>query len=391
MSTINRSFTNTNTNTDRTPEKNLWCRDTAWKVIQNRLGFNPFRETNGCRLRICTRDPTECRGAHTIEELKPFKYIQDFKQLNKATYNWPQLFTEIKSVLQKELPKIKLDKHKQMLSNLSTMSFFEVIHIWKELACYNRKIAKELSSCKFNGTSPSIDTDGFTNSEDVPTFNIHPKHEDIAWSFERTTKWCQQNQKFKQNIKNKQYMTIWDICLATGLNCKDGVHEINEKLCEEDFLTGKCSCQTLDQISVKREQLKAKIQDAYAKIKEITEESRKNEDFIDDFIQIMNRKNKQQKIKIDPKVELNSQIFKYKKELDEILNNRYIHYSDFGMVPFETQYKTWLEIKQAKEKLAAEAALKAAAKEVQVDVLIETPKVTKPVVKVTKLGCKKNS
>jgi hypothetical protein len=105
----------------------------------------------------------------------------------------------------------------------------------------------------------------------------------------------------------------------------------------------------------------------------------------------MGRKNKHQKVKTDPKTELNLQISKFKKELDEIMNHRYIHYSDFGMVPFETQYNTWLEIKQAKEKLAAEAALKAAAKEAQVDVLIETPKITKPVVKITKLGCKKNS
>jgi hypothetical protein len=130
-------------------------------VIEDHLGFRPFKETNGCHLRRCNRESHDCRGAHNASELKAFKHIQQFQRLDKATYNWSLLFFEIISVLQKDGERIKLDEHKRILSNVSTMNFFEAIRTWRTMACYYRKIAKELPSQKIaKGLAPN--SIGFT-------------------------------------------------------------------------------------------------------------------------------------------------------------------------------------------------------------------------------------
>jgi hypothetical protein len=394
MTTITRSFNNTNTYTTSkktgvsNPEKNLWCREVYWKVIESQLGFRPFKETNGCHLRSCNRESHECRGAHNASELKPFKHIKEFNRIDKATYNWSQLFFEIISNLQRDGARIKSEEHKRILSNVSTMNFFEAIRTWREMACFYRKIAKELPSQKTVKGLPTSST-GFTYSEDVPGFYIGSNLEDTAWSFERITRWCPEHQKFKRSIQSNQLITIWDICLATGLNCKEGIHEMNEKICEEDFLTGKCSCQTLELISAKQDELQDKILEASTKMQDIIkqENAAKEESSSDGFVQAKNRSKKPQQ-KIDPKVELIQQINQFKKKLEELLVSRLVHYSELGMVPFETQYAKWTEEREA-TKLAAESQPKASCKESWDHDLVDNAKITKPVVKISKLGAKK--
>lgn len=387
MTTMTKSYNNTNTYTAPkkfgalNPEKNLWCREVYWKVIESQLGFRPFKETNGCHLRSCNRESHECRGAHNASELKPFKHIKEFNRVDKATYNWSQLFFELISTLQRDGIRVKSEEHKRIIANVSTMNFFEAIRTWRELACVYRKIAKEL---------PTSSTE-FTNSEDVPGFYLGSNLEDTAWSFERLTRWCPEHQKFKRAIQSKQQVTIWDICLATGLNCKEGIHEINEKICEEDFLTGKCSCQTIEQISTKQDELEANILDASNKIQEIIkqENAAKEESSNDGFVKAKSRKSKKPQLKADPKVELTQQIRQLKKELEELLVSRLIHFSESGMIPFETQYAKWTEERKAKAKLVAETQPKVPSKESWDHGLVDNAKITKPVVKISKLGAKK--
>jgi hypothetical protein len=391
MTTLTKSYNN-NTYTAKksgpsNPEKNLWCREVYWKVIEGNLGYRPFKETNGCHLRNCNREACECRGAHTIDELKPFKHIQDFNRLDKATYNWAALHDAIITCLQTNGTKVKSEEHKRILSGISSMNFFEAIRTWREMACHYRKIAKELPSQKVaKNLTPG--SSGFAYSEDVPGFYLVSSFEDTAWSFERLTRWCPEHQKFKRAIQSKQPITIWDICLATGLNCKEGIHEINEKICEEDFLTGKCSCQTLEHISINQNEIQTKILEASNKIQDIIkEEAELNAEILEDgFVQAKSRKGKKQALKTDPKVELAQQISKLKKELEQLLTSRPIHYSEFGMVPFETQYAKFIEEKEAKTKIAAAQAQ--ASKESWDHGLVENAKITKPVVKISKLGKK---
>jgi hypothetical protein len=389
MTTITKPFNNTTTNTNTNTsykktvtsnsEKNLWCRDVIWKVIVDDFGFSPFKETNGCRLHSCNRAPYECRGAHNITELKPFKHIQMFNHLDKATYNWSSLFFEIISSLQKDRSRVKSNEHKRILANVSTMNFFEVIRTWREMACYYRKLAKELPSRKSVKKYDSGSTE-FNYAEDVPKFYLSSDIEDTVWSMERLTRLCPEHQKFKLSIKSKQLVTIWDICLATGMNCKDGVHEINEKICEEDFLYGKCSCQLIEHFNTKQDELVANILDVSNKIIEFIN----HESEIKEVTHSSDRKSKKAQQNVDPKIKLTCQLNQYKKELEHMCKSRLIHYSDFGMVSFEIQYQKWIKEKKEKDTIS-----KAVVKESWDHGLIDNYKITKQVVKISKFGTKK--
>jgi hypothetical protein len=220
--------------------------------------------------------------------------------------------------------------------------------------------------------------------EEVPGFHLSYNFEDVAWSFERTTRWCVQHQKFKKAIQTKQLLTIWDICLATGINCKDGVHELNEKICEEDFLTGRCSCQTHEEISVKYDKMGVKLLEISDKLDSLTKLEIANSS--DGFAPV---KNKKQAKKTDPKLELVGQIYQLKSQMDALLISRQIHYSELGMIPLNTQYKRWLEEKEAKAKIEAEIKSKSPVKESWDHGLDDNAKITKPVVKIVKFGGKK--
>jgi hypothetical protein len=392
-----KPFNNTHTFPKKThifnSEKNLWCRNIYWKVINDELGICPFKQTNGCQLRSCSRESHECRGAHDISELKPFNHIQKFNRLNKASYNWSLLFFEITSSLKKDGQQVKLDEHKLIIANVPRFNFFEAIRTWKDMACYYRKIAKKLPSRKNPNDehyeiSEELLSSGFTYSEDVPKFYISSDIEDTAWGFERQTRWCPEHQKFKQSIRLNQLITIWDLCLATGLNCKEGIHENNEKICEEDFLNGRCSCQSLEQFSAKQDELQAKILDISNQIQEIIkhENSVEKKSSDDTFVQIKSRKSKKQQ-RFDPKLMLIHTLDKLNKELKYFHKSRLIHYSEFGMIPFEIQYQKWTESQKEIEaitKLTVESSIK----ESWNHELIDNVKITKPVIKISKFGSK---
>lgn len=302
------------TSNDNTYKKNMWCREVYWKVIKEQLGYSPFKETNGCHLRFCNRDTSNCRGAHDVSEIKPFYYITEYNNINKATYNWAELFSEILACLQKDSYKIQIDKHKQMLSDITSQNFFDVIRTWKILARFYRKLAKELK-----------------NENNLPCFYLSQSSEDVIWGLVRLTQFCPIHLKFKNAIQTNQKITIWDICLATGLNCKEGIHEINEKICEEDFLTGKCSCQTLKQLSVKQNELTMQIANLSNEISTNQNKLKYN------TVEYQRHSNEQ--------IKNNNTIYNLNKELKNLYNLRQIHYSDLGMIPFNTQYENYLEQK----------------------------------------------
>ena len=381
MTALAKSHTNY---TVKTQEKIFWCRKFYGDEIIRNLGYSPFNRTIGC---ICNRKSHECRGAHTAEEISPLKHTQQFNHINKVTFNWSQLYSEIIYILQKDKLRLKSEEHKRYLDNVSTMNFFDAIRTWREMACFYRKIAKELQF-QPNLKDITSSSSDFSHSEDVPGFYLGSNLEDTAWSIERLARWCPEHQKFKCSIQSKQLVNIWDICLATGLNCKNGVHEINEKICEEDFLTGKCSCQTLKEISTNQDNLIAKILEASNKIQEIIkqESTPKKESYENGFIQAKSRKSKKYQQNIDPKNVLVYQISQYKKDLEKLQVSRQIHYSELGMVPFEIQYSRWTE---EKNKVITDNQPKAFIKESWEHDLIDNTKITKSVVKIKKFGAKK--
>ena len=140
MELTTKSYNNKTTFTGE-PIQNLWCRDTYWQHITNVLGYNPFKETNGCRLRKCQYEPNICRGAHCVNNIKPLKHINNFNRLDKAKYNWVQLYNNIISTLEADSSKIILEDHKRKIADLTSMNFIDVIQLWRNFACYYRKIS----------------------------------------------------------------------------------------------------------------------------------------------------------------------------------------------------------------------------------------------------------
>lgn len=325
---------------------NLWCRDTMWQYVADNFGLKPtdvFKQTNGCNLRRCNKSDDECRGAHSKDTIQPLPHIEKFNKLNKSKYNWVKLYLDVKQVLQNDLAKLFDVNHKQYLTELSTMDFISMIQLWRNMSCIYRKLAKELPSNIYSGIK--IQSNSFTYSEEVPKFMIPTDGlEDIAWAFERLTRQCSMNQLLISNIKSNIKITIWDMCLATGINCKEGVHEINEMVCKDDFITGSCTCQSLHDYNKKTGEFEKEISELNEQLQTLPDGKQAN--------------------KIARRVRFVCE------QLQSHIGSRLIHYTEIGMIPFEQQYQEYqiTEQKRIEQQRVAE----------NIDII--------PVTHVTKLG-----
>ena len=377
--------------------QNLLCRDSFAQTIINSYGFNPFKETNGCRLRCCPKRPTECRGAHDLHDLKALPHIVKFDALNKATYNWVRLFVAIKKTISDNAPNVKNADYSLRISNLSENNFFEAIQLWRELACFHRKLAKELPR-KSIGSCPTHES-GYKYSEDVPKFILSESLEDTAWAFERHTRRCYIQEAFENKISRKMQITVWDLCLGTGLNCKEGIHSRNEKICLADFMTGACSCITSEQIELDVIAKQQQVSDSTTRLEQIIQleqttqpkGSGKSSGKSSGEWTIAKKSNRGMD---DPKLKIQQSIIKIQKEISDLQSFRMIHYSDFGMMPFLEQYRAYLDAEEVKATLLAQKAALVTGPTVEVkeswDHGLDTKaEITKPVIKLIKLGKKK--
>ncbi len=386
--------------------QNLWCRDTYWQYIVDSLGFNPFKETNGCHLRSCNHNAEDCRGAHTLESVKPLPHIVKFNKLDKAKFDWVKLYNCVKQTLTQDIPKVHSKEHLEYLGKLSSMNFIELIQLWRNMACYYNKLAKELPERKHVEGSINKHSSGFTFNDEVPKFRVSDGLEDTAWAFERLTRWCPTQIKFNKDIRENKKVTVWDLCLATGINCKEGIHTISEMICIDNFLTGKCTCLSVQDLEVKECQLQQELIELSTKLVEIVDKESKpvkasSSDDIDDeglaeFAEMSEwtkpkSKRNDKKKQIDPKIQIRSEITRVEKQIEQLVNSRSIHYTELGMVPFNEQYTQFQERVSAElaEKAAAASSAPAESKESWDHGLIENAKIDKPVVKVSKLGNKK--
>jgi hypothetical protein len=381
MSSITKVNNNKTTLTSGST-KNLWCRDAMWQYYIDVLGRNPFSQSNGCRLRQCQYDASTCRGAHCATDIKPLPHINTYNRLDKSKYDWPQLYDGIVSSLQTDGPKVILADHARKIADVATLNFVEAIHLWREMACHYRKLGKELPSRRSgNATQHSS---GYSYSEDVPKFYLDEKLEDTAWAFERLSRYCPTHKNIENNLIKQHLITVWDLCLATGLNCKEGVHYDDEHICVSDFLTGSCSCITKESIESKEVELQLKKIELTTQLTKMIEEEVANEE--DDC---WSSRKKGKAKTVDPKQNLRNQIAAINNKIAELSNNqRMIHYTELGMIPFEQQLVKYRAAEEAK-KIAIQAAELAKPKE-SWDHGIETvAAVPTKAIKVTKLGGKK--
>jgi len=341
-------------NTNNT--QNFWCRNKYCQHLNTLYHIPIFKETHGCVLIECKSKSTECRGAHDEKSIKVLPSIYKFNSMKKNTIDWVKLYLDIINAIESNKIKIHNPDYKQKTSDLTRYNFIELIQLWRDLACYYRKIAKSLpSKLDFSGVS-SEEIDGYKFKDDVPEFYLSDNFEDITWPFERLTRKCPVQNKFNDCVKKNILITIWDVCLATGLNCKEGVHKPNESICSDDFLNGSCKCLTVEQISEQVSILEKQILELEKQVSDTSWSVKKNK----------------KKINNDP----NSLIFSIRDKIDNLNNSRPIHYTELGMIPFNIQYQNYILVEQRK---------------VEEQKIIEQKEIellNKPVIKLVKFGKK---
>jgi len=363
--------------------QNLLCRAKRAFDIVASLGFNPFQETNSGRLRPCSNSPETCRGAHCQGDVKPFPHIVKFDALNKATYTWPKLFAALKKIIAENTPAIKNADFLARATQLPEDGFFETIQLWRELACFHRKLAKELPM-KEHG-SATTHASGYKYSNDVPTFKLSEAMEDTAWAFEKHTRRCYIQAAFEDKLQRKAPITPWDICLG-DVNCKEGIHTRNEKICQADFMTGACSCLTTAQLEAEELVKQQQVIELSTHLLQFHEETTAPQKVQDEWATV--RKGKPKAIDIRKKQMLQD-IAQIQKEIADLQIFRMIHYSEQGMIPFVEQYRVFLAAEEAKAALQAQKAPIVEEKASWDHGLDTQAEITKPVIKLTKLGKKK--
>ena len=384
-----KTYNNKNTFTSESTQ-NLWCRDTYWQHINNVLGYNPFKETNGCHLRQCQYEAGTCRGAHCSADIKPLKHINTFNRLDKAKYDWVQLYLGLVESLQSNVTKIILEEHKRKIADVvSTADFISVIQLWREFACHYRKIAKEIPFKRSSGNTNSLHSSGYRYSDDVPGFYLDSALEDTAWAFERITRYCPTHKAMEANLARKNLITVWDLCLATGLNCKEGVHYDDEHICASNFMTGTCSCPSKESIEAKEIDLQLKKIALTKQLTELIESETESKSDNDGWACSNKKKNNKGKPNTkDPKQELRNKINQIDLEIRELTGSpRLIHYTELGMLPFTTQMANWQANEKIKKMTPTEESTKP--KESWEHGIENKISTNTKAIKVTKLGGKK--
>jgi len=312
--------------------KNLFCKTARAKEIIAIIGHNPFVLSNGKEHNIYDcRYGNDCKGAHSSQEFIIYKHINDFNKLDKSKYNFLRIYNEIKDIISKDKNSMKGGKiFEEKIKTINELNFIELIQLWHDLACFYRKLSKEVPFKKMNPTSKTHDS-GYTFSEEIPKFYLSEAIEEYCWAFYRLTKYCEMWQDFRNKVNKNESVSIHEICIG-HLNCKQGVHNLNEILCQDNFLTGVCSCETKEKFENDRDLIKKKIEE-------------KKE-------QYGNETNKKKKKEIKDKISsLESKLYKHQRSM---------HYTEEGMIPFNLQlvaYKKQKEEEAETKKIEEEREL----------------------------------
>ena len=309
-------------------KKNLFCKTARANEIISLIGYNPFTALGKeYRIRECPYG-AECKGAHSREEFQNFTHISRFNNLDKSTFNFIDVNTELLQVINNDKVKMKSGEiFKDKIKIINELTFIELVQLWHDLSCFYRKLAKEVPKMKMNH-SEKIHGSGYKFSEEIPKFYLSEMHEDFCWSFVRTTYYCTMHLDFRNKINQRQPVTIGEICVGHN-NCKKGVHNLYELLCIDNFLSGKCNCIDKEKFDREKESIENKIKEIKQKISFESDKKKKDR--------------------------LNLYLKKYENDLH--MHQRKIHYTEIGMIPFNIQYDKYnTHLKEEADKKVKEEA-----------------------------------
>ena len=373
--------------------KNMHCRSVLCMQIKEDYirahGTSPFIETPTTRIRPCTYMDGSCRGAHSNEEIRAYPHIYKYNSTNKATIQWVQLYLQLVKCIESNAPKVLNVADITRLSTISTLNFVQLAHLWRELACSYRKLARELPlKAERVGSTIEAHSSGYVYQEDVPQFYIMDGFEDLGWAFTRLTRMCQTNQTFERALESGSKVTIYDVCLATGLNCKEGVHKLNEFICVDNFLSGHCTCQSKDEFEEKEAIYLSRSIELSAQLMALIDAEKHASTTKDDdeWEMTIVRRGKKAVVAEDPKTKIRLELNRVQKRLEEVQTSRMIHYTEdpINMIPFEEQYRAHLAHEEAKAIKEREEE----AKRTCTHDFVNGAKKIGPVIKLKKLGKK---
>ncbi len=306
--------------------KSIWCRS-YYGMDLNKKGYK-ITEIYPCKF------GEKCHGAHTADEIIEKAKIKKWKKADKSNINVLEFMESVIDILEKNREMIQNTKYRSKIPNIHKMRIDELLMFWYEVFYYHHNISKKLPTKKAwtDTKSKPLPIEGFHYKDDVPNFYID--NEDI-WDLERMLHMCPKYIALDKEVR----MSVKNICVG-DINCKEGVHDINDLICIDNLITGSCSCISSEEF----ENNKTKITEEINKINSLLVPVEDNDGFT---VAITQKK----------KSELNELLVIKKKELNNY--KRMVHMTEKGMVPLNVQ----IEIKkQTNPKPSEEIVVKKANK-----------------------------
>jgi len=222
------------------PSKTYWCKG-ALGLEYVKMGL-PIQNVRPCRY-----GTHECYNAHDQKEIKEDTYISNWASRNKSDFNLGAVEKELRSVIGSERDSIKNPEYISSSRKMETLRFDELLFLWWDLACYHRRVAKDLRRTSH--------VEGYSSVKIVPKFYL--SNEEAIWALVRTLRVCD---KYKFLVENPRApIDIKDICVG-HINCKHGVHQNSLLVCIDDMLFGTCDCKSAEEIEIVKEQNTAEIE-----------------------------------------------------------------------------------------------------------------------------------
>lgn len=198
----------------------------------------------------------DCYNAHKEEEIEEKPLISMWKRLNDfSKFDIGAMMDNILEVMSKSKDLVNNPKYRSGIANINSLNFVELLGFWYDISCHHRRIAKELpSKRKWQDTkSKPMPMEEYHFSEDVPQFYL--ENEDNVWALERVIHMCPDYAK----LTKARRMNMNEVC-GGSINCKKGVHNVEDLVCVDNLLTGECSCMCEEEIEMTRMQIETDIE-----------------------------------------------------------------------------------------------------------------------------------
>jgi hypothetical protein len=288
---------------DTTINKDVWCIPT-YATLLKKKGYK-ISNVGYCRY------GDNCRGAHNHKEIKKRHDITKWETRDKSNINLSYIQDNVIETIKSSYEYVINPKYRSQIQNIDSLRFDNLLHFWFDITCYHRRIFKSdkivFKKQWTDKQSKPPALEGFHFKDDVPQFKLNSNIEDDVWLLERTLRMCEKHDK----LCPIDEISIKDLCCG-DINCKEGVHNVEDLVCIDNMLYGECKCPTFEQ----NEQLK--------------------QDYIKQGMLIKTKNNNN--LTIEEQTDLThqyNQIVKKYKKIEKYV--RLVHLTEMGIIPLSVR------------------------------------------------------